>query len=620
MDSDGSSENELLRQTETLSPVGAISVHSDLRDNEISNPDVHFVNPIEPDAAYCVLSSRQDQMFPLLSEREIDRARLFGKEAQWKAGDVMYSMGCPSPGLIVLLSGHVRIVRRDAMGRVHRIFEYHAGQFLGEIAQLFGHPSLGDALVVEDTAAIVVHTDELRRLLVMEAEIGEKIMRALILRRTGLIERGSGPVLIGDSTDARLIELQDLLRRNSYPYTLVDAREDPETMALLQRVSATEADFPIVICPDGTVLRAPDVNQVATRLGWLPDLDPEHVYDVVIVGAGPAGLAAAVYAASEGLSVAIFDSWGPGGQAGTSARIENYLGFPAGISGQALTGRAYVQAQKFGVHISIPTRVNVLCCDRMPLEIKLEDSSHVTSHTMVIASGAAYTKPSIAGLERLAGRGVFFGTSPVEAKLCRGLEVAVVGAGNSAGQGIVYLASQSQHVHVLIRGHGLQEHMSQYLIDRITSLPNVTLHTETQVDSLADDAAGLCGVNCHAPHGPLSLSVRHLFLFTGAEPNTGWLKDCGVKTDAKGFVLTGADARDGFDQATCHSFETSVRGVFAIGDVRFGSVKRVSAAVGEGAAVVAQLHAVMGERQLLAKSAHDAERGTVAPAHADRND
>ena len=599
-------------QTEIFPPDEATPTPPNFMDEEISNSDLDFVNSINSEADFCVLSSLQEQMFPVLSEREMDRARLFGKEAQWKAGQVMYSMGRPSPGLVVMLNGHVRVIRRDALGRVHRIFEYHARQFLGEIAQLFGHPCLGDAIVVADTTALVVQSEDLPRLLIMEAEIGEKVMRALILRRTGLIERGSGPVVIGDSTDARVILLQDLLRRNSYPYSLVDARKDPETEALLERISATEADFPIVVCPDGTVLRAPDVNQVATRLGWLPDLDPAHVYDVLIVGAGPAGLAAAVYAASEGLSVAIFDSWGPGGQAGTSARIENYLGFPAGISGQALTGRALLQAQKFGAHISIPTRVRMLCCDKTPLEVELDNGRRVVSHTVVIASGAAYVKPSISGLERLTGRGVFFGTSPVEAKLCRGLEVAVVGGGNSAGQGIVYLASESQHVHVLIRERDLREHMSQYLIDRITSLPNVTLYTETEVDSLTDDAAGLFEVRCKGAQGPVALRVRHLFLFTGAEPNTRWLKDCGVKTDPKGFVLTGAEARIGYDDGRSHSFETSVRGVFAIGDVRSGSARRVSAAVGEGAAVVGQIHAVLGERQLLSKSAYAARQGPVA--------
>ncbi|MBN3761584.1 FAD-dependent oxidoreductase [Burkholderia sp. Ac-20365] len=583
MDSDRSSQNEAL-----------------------NDPNLSFVNVIESDVAVSVITNRKDQMFPFIPEREIDRTRAFGKEVRWSAGDVMFTMGHPSPGLVVMLKGLVKVTRRDAVGRVHRVFEYRPGQFLGEIAQLFGHPCLGDGLVVEDTTAIVIESADLRRLLVMEAELGEKIMRALILRRVGLIEKGSGPVLIGDSTDARLIALQDLLRRNSYPYSLIDRRDDPETVALLQRISATPSDFPIVICPDGTVLRAPDENRVATALGWLPEFDPAHVYDTVIVGAGPAGLAAAVYAASEGLSVAIFDSWGPGGQAGTSARIENYLGFPAGISGQALTGRAFVQVQKFGVHISIPTRINILRCECTPLEVELENGKRVASHTVVIASGAAYVKPVIEGLERLTGRGVFFGTSPVEAKLCRGLEIVVVGGGNSAGQGVVYLASHAERVHLLIRGHSLAEHMSQYLIDRIARLPNVTLYTDTQVLSLSDDAVGLSEISCRGPGGPLSFSVRHLFLFTGAEPNTRWLKGCGVRTDAKGFVLTGAEARGGYN-AGAHTLETSVDGVFAIGDVRAESIKRVSAAVGEGAAVVAQIHGVLAERRSYATYATNRE-------------
>jgi thioredoxin reductase (NADPH) len=603
MNDDVSSEGASPRSAGTLSWDDVILHSSGPQAEELRDPNYHFANPIEPDAVASVLSSPQEQMFPYLPERDIDRTRVFGKETQWIAGSIMFTMGRPSPGLVVMLKGFVRVIRRDALGRVHRVFEYRAAQFLGEIAQLFGHPCLGDGIVVEDTTAIVIASLDLRRLLVMEAELGEKIMRALILRRVGLIERGSGPVLIGDSTDVRLISLQDLLRRNSYPYSLIDALDDPDTVALLQRISATRADFPIVICPDGTVLREPDENRLATTLGWLPDFDPEHVYDTVIVGAGPAGLAAAVYAASEGLSVAIFDSWGPGGQAGTSARIENYLGFPAGISGQALTGRAFMQAQKFGVHISIPTRINALWCDCTPLEVELENGKREVSHTIVIASGAAYVRPTIAGLERLTGRGVFFGTSPVEAQLCRGLEVVVVGGGNSAGQGVVYLTSYAAHVHLLIRGHSLEEHMSQYLIDRITRLPNVTLYTDTEVVSLTDDASGLSAVECNTPRGPLSFSVRHLFLFTGAEPNTRWLKDCSVKTDAKGFVLTGAGARAGYADGI-RTLETSVNGVFAIGDVRYGSIKRVSAAVGEGAAVVAQLHEVLSECRARARLTH----------------
>jgi len=602
MSSDRSSGSGQSRQNETLPADDATDVRASRLTGEPGQSSPCDTDPMETDAAISVLSSPQQQMFPYLPKREIERTRAFGKEMRWKAGDVMFSMGHPSPGLVVLLEGHVRVIRRDAMGRVHRTFEYHARQFMGEIAQLFGQPCLGDGIVVEDTVAIVIGSTDLRRLLVMEAELGEKIMRALILRRVGLIERGSGAVLIGDSCEERLLSLQDLLRRNSYPYSLIDAREDPDTVTLLQRISATEADFPIVVCPDGTVLRAPDGRELASRLGWLPDFDPAHVYDVVIVGAGPAGLAAAVYAASEGLSVAIFDSWGPGGQAGTSARIENYLGFPAGISGQALTGRAFMQAQKFGVHISIPTRINSLCCDCVPLAVELESGKRVASHTVVIASGATYVRPSIKGLERLTGRGVFFGTSTVEAKLCRGLEVVVVGGGNSAGQGVVYLASHARQVHLVIRGHSLGERMSQYLIDRIGRLPNVTLYTDTEVVCLTEDETGLAEVKCEGTQGPLSFCVQHLFLFTGAEPNTRWLANCGVKTDAKGFVLTGVAAHVGHDDGD-HPFETSVRGVFAVGDVRFGSIKRVSAAVGEGAAVVSQIHGVLAERELRAQDA-----------------
>ncbi|WP_199272366.1 FAD-dependent oxidoreductase [Paraburkholderia acidisoli] len=576
------------------------------------------INTLDAEGAFSPLFSRQQQMFPVLLDVEVDKARAFGSIVRWRAGDAIFTMGRQSPGLIVVLSGLAHVVRRDAVGRVHRVFEYRPGQFMGEIAQLFGHPSLGDGVAVEDTTAIVVGTEDLRSLLVMEAELGEKVMRALLLRRAGLIERGSGPVLIGESTDARLIALQELLRRNSYPYSLIDVLKDADTLALLQRVSATALDCPVVICPDGTVLRAPDGNQLAKCLGWLPDFDPAHVYDVAIVGAGPAGLAAAVYAASEGLSVALFDGWGPGGQAGTSARIENYLGFPAGISGQALTSRAFMQAQKFGVHISIPSRVRRLRCEQTPLAIELEDGRRVASHTVVVASGATYVRPAIAGLDSLTGRGVFFGSSPVEAKLCKGLEVAVVGGGNSAGQGVVYLASHAKHVHLIVRGANLEAHMSQYLVDRIARLANVTLYAATEVIALKDEAAGLAEIDCVGPRGPLAFRVKHLFMFTGAEPNARWLQGCGVTTDDKGFVLTGAAARGaGESQGDAHqTLETSVNGVFAIGDVRFGSIKRVSAAVGEGAAVVAQIHGVLNERQQRAREAHDARPAQATPAAA----
>lgn len=576
--------------------------------NVISQHSAAEIEAIEADAAFSPLSSRLHQMLPSLSAREVERTRAFGSVSKWKAGETLFTMGYPSPGLIVILNGLVRVSRRDAIGRVHRVVDQHAGHFLGEIAQLFGHPCLGDGHAIEDTEGIVIAPADLRNLLVTEAEIGEKIMRALIIRRAALIENGSGPVLVGDTADVRMITLQRLLRRNAYPHTVIDARDDPETVRLLERISASKADFPIMVCPDGTVLRAPDENHVAAQLGWLPEFDADHTYDLVIVGAGPAGLAAAVYAASEGLSVTIFDSRGPGGQASASARIENYLGFPTGVSGQALTGRAFIQAQKFGVHISIPSKAQVLHCECTPIEVELEDHRAIKAHAVVIASGAAYRKPDIEGLERFIGRGVFFGTSPIEAKLCKGLDVVIVGGGNSAGQGVVFLASHAKQVHLLIRAQGLEASMSRYLIDRIARLPNVTLHVQTEITSLSGDDSGLARIDCLKVGDALSFAVKHLFLFTGAVPNTEWLTGCNVTTDEKGFVLTGSRAHRRLDD-TDRTLETSVPGVFAIGDVRSGSTKRVAAGVGEGAAVVSQIHGVLQERRQLALGGAAPTRG-----------
>ena len=558
------------------------------------------------DAPFSPLESRGHQMHPLLSAEEIERMRRFGTVKHWRAGEMMFETGVPGPGMFVLLQGRVRVTRRDGLGHVNVVVEQEPGHFVAEVGQLSGKPALVDGHAIDDVEAILIVPDRLRALLVAEAELGERIMRSLILRRVGLIEKGSGPILVGQSDDGRLVSLQGFLRRNGYPHTVIDACTDPDAIALLERISASKADFPLVICPDGTIMRAPDENQLASQLGWLPEFDPAHIYDVAVVGAGPAGLATAVYAASEGLSVAVFDCRAPGGQAGASSRIENYLGFPTGISGQALAGRAFVQAQKFGAHIAIPTEIKSLHCDCTPIQIELMNGQRVSSHTVVIATGAAYRRPDIVGLEKFEGHGTYYWASPVEAKLCKGSEVVLVGGGNSAGQAVVYLASHSAHVHLLIRGAGLEASMSKYLIDRIAALSNVTLHTRTQIESLEGDGRTLAAVHCKTPDGPLTLEARHLFLFTGADPNTGWLSDCNVNTDAKGFVLTGPAAHGGHAECST-SLETSVPGVFAIGDVRSASTKRVAAAVGEGAAVVSQIHGVLAERQELALKAGAAE-------------
>lgn len=541
------------------------------------------------------LDDRHHQTHPLLTSHEIERMRGFGSVQRYCDGERMLESGMAVPGMFVVLQGHIRLTRRDGLGRVSDVMEQLPGRFVAEIGQLSGSPSLVDGHAVGDVEVILIPPERLRALLVAEADLGERIMRSLILRRVRLIERGTGPILVGPSDDARLVLLQGFLRRNGHPHTVIDTDTDPDAILLLQRLSRSSDDLPFVICPDGTVLRAPDENQLASQLGWLPEFDPAHVYDVAIVGAGPAGLATAVYAASEGLSVAVFDSRAPGGQAGASSRIENYLGFPTGISGQALAGRAFVQAQKFGAHIAIPTQVKALHCDCLPMEIELMNGQRIASHSLVIATGAAYRRPAIPGLDTFEGRGIYYWASPVEAKLCKGAEVALVGGGNSAGQAVVYLASHASHVHLLIRGAGLEASMSRYLIDRIAALPNVTLHRGTSIESMDGESGALSAVHCVTGGHSAVLPVRHLFLFTGADPNTNWLHGCSVKTDLNGFVLTGNEVA-----GAAHSLETSVPGVFAIGDVRSGSTKRVAAAVGEGAAVVAQIHGALASRHALA--------------------
>jgi thioredoxin reductase (NADPH) len=547
-------------------------------------------------APFSVLESRQHQMIIRLTEEEIARIRRFGTQRQYAQGEYLCRIGDLAPGMFVILRGRAQVHLRDGLGRETLGVEQGPGNFFCEVGQLSGKPALADIIVTEDAEGLAINPDNLRALLTAEAELGERIMRALILRRVNLIERGSGPVLLGCPSRPGMLQLQGFLRRNGYPHTVVDTKNDPDAIALLERLSPQRGDFPLVLCPDGSILRAPDVGQLASHLGLIPEFDPTHVYDVVVVGAGPAGLAAVVYAASEGLSVALFDGSAPGGQAGASARIENYLGFPAGISGQALAARAFVQAQKFGAHVAIPVEVKSLHCVEKPMQLELKSGDRVSTKTVVIASGAVYRHPVIENIERYEGAGVFYWASPIEAKLCKNQPVVVVGGGNSAGQAVVFLASHAAHVHLLVRGEGLEASMSRYLIDRIRSLANVTLHTRTQITTLEGDEAGLARVHTMrcGQEDPQSevLPVRNVFLFVGADPNSGWLSTCPVQLDSKGFVLTG-DAVEGGEHRPNYPLESSVPGVFAIGDVRGNSTKRVAAAVGEGAGVVAQVHAFL---------------------------
>ena len=545
------------------------------------------------------LQARRAQMFPVLADEEIARLRRFGAPRRYADGERLFETGKTSPGMFVVLSGVLRITGRDGHGHDLLIAELSAGGFSGEIGQLSGRRALADGVAAGAVEALLVVPEQLRALLVAEAGLGEEIMRALILRRVGLIEMGAGgPVLIGAPSSPDMARLRNFLARNGIPHLVFDPANDPDAQGFIERYAPRPEDMPLVACPDGSVLRNPGENELAKCIGMLDAADADRVhdvadpvYDVAVVGAGPAGLATAVYAASEGLSVLVVDALSFGGQAGASARIENYLGFPTGISGQALAGRAYTQAQKFGARMLIPVEAVRLDCgrpeERDPLALQLADARAVRSRTVVVATGARYRRPDCSDLKTLEGRGVWYWASSIEAKMCAGQEVALVGGGNSAGQAAVYLAGHAAKVWMLVRGPGLAANMSRYLIDRIAAIPNIELRIRTEIVELKGSRES--GVESmrwrHRDSGAEETrAIRNVFLFLGADPATAWLKDCGVAFDDKGFVRTGGGRLP---------LETSVPGVFAIGDVRAGSVKRVGGAIGEGAAVVAQIHAFL---------------------------
>ena len=546
-----------------------------------------------------VLRNRREQMYFPLTDEEIGRLRRFGEVRRFASGDYLVHAGETGLGMFVILSGRVNVSRRDGLGHDLPMITYRPRYFLAEVGQLSGRASFIDARAVGHVEALAVPPEGLRGVVIAEAELGERIMRALILRRVGLIEAGAGgPVLIAPHDHPGLVRLRNFLDRNGIPYRVLDPATEHEADALLACVNPSPADLPLVLCPDGTTLRHPAEHELAERIGLLPRLDDGRLYDVAVVGAGPAGLATSVYAASEGLSVVVLETRAFGGQAGASARIENYLGFPTGISGQALAGRAFNQAQKFGVEVVIPAAVRRLDCSRPgDYALELEDAGPVRARTVVVASGAAYRHPRAPGLDD-ADSGVHYWASPVEGALCAGHDVVLVGGGNSAGQAAVYLSSKAAKVWMLVRGPGLEATMSKYLIDRIKAQPNIELLRHTEVSKLTVDASGVLeaidwrnnqtGEESERP-------IRHLFLFIGADPCTGWLDGCAAAIDDKGFVLTGKAARPHEDSPL--PLMTSLDGVFAIGDVRSGSTKRVAAAVGEGAAVVAQIHGWLAGRQ-----------------------
>jgi thioredoxin reductase (NADPH) len=433
--------------------------------------------------------------------------------------------------------------------------------------------------------------------MIAEAELGERIMRALILRRVAILETGTGgPIILGRAENGDVLRLQGFLRRNGHPHQLLNPENDAPAKALIERFQIDPGQLPIVVCPNGQLLRNPGEDELARCLGLVKPIDPDHLYDVAVVGAGPAGLATAVYAASEGLSVIVLDCRAFGGQAGASARIENYLGFPTGISGMALMARAYNQAQKFGAEMAIPDEATSLAGDNCgPYTLSLQIGERVRARSIVLASGARYRRLGLSNLDEFEASSIHYWASPLEAKLCAKHEVALVGAGNSAGQAVVYLAAHAAKVWMLARGSDLGVTMSRYLVDRIQGLANVEVVTGATVTALEGRDGMLQGLRWQigATGQEVRRAINHLFLFIGAEPNTNWLTGSGIALDAKGFVLTGADAGG----EGCHVLETTRRGVFAIGDVRAKSVKRVAAAVGEGAQVVAALHAYLASAE-----------------------
>ncbi|WP_129792198.1 FAD-dependent oxidoreductase [Sphingosinicella sp. CPCC 101087] len=535
--------------------------------------------------------TRGDQMFPTLEPRAVERLLRFGERRRFSDGAMIVRTGETGHGLAVLLAGAVEI-SQSAAGARSTIVTHRAGDFMGELAQLSGRPSLVDARAIGEVELLVIAPGQLRALLASEAVIGERIMRALILRRMGLLETGGGgPIIVGHAGDAGVLRLVNFLSRNGHPHSRLDPESDSCGRALVERFQVAPEMLPIVVCPNGQLLRNPTEAALGRCIGLARPIDADRIFDVAIVGCGPAGLATAVYAGSEGLSAIVVDCRAFGGQAGASARIENYLGFPTGISGMALMGRAFSQAQKFGVEIAIPDEALQLEGDTGDFLLRLAEEETIRARAVVVATGARYRRPDVRDLEAFEGTTVHYWASPSEAKLCEAEEVVLVGGGNSAGQAVAYLADHAARILLLAR-RPIEETMSAYLVERLSGLSNVEIVTGAEVSALEGSAGELEAIRWRdrGSGAEERRSVSQLFLFIGAEPNTDWLSGCGLELDERGFVRTGGSCTK-----ARLPLETSRRGVFAVGDVRAGSIKRVASAVGDGAQVVAALHTYLAQ-------------------------
>ena len=542
-----------------------------------------------------------DQTFPKLTAEQIARVAVHGRVRRVESGEELVKVGALIPLFFIITSGSIEVVQPDENGET-TVRVIGPGEFTGEVSMLSGRRSLVTLRVGEPGELIEVERDDLIALVQTDAELSEIFVRAFLLRRAELIAQGRGDVvLIGSNHSADTIRLKEFLTRNVHPYSVIDPDRDEGVQDLLDRFKFAIADLPVAICRGTAVLRNPTNRQIADCLGFNEAIDQRHARDVVVVGAGPAGLAAAVYAASEGLDVLVVESNSPGGQAGSSSKIENYLGFPSGISGQELTARAYTQTQKFGAELLIAENATRLDCTRNAYTIEIDKGARVPARAVIIATGAEYRKLPLDNITHFEGAGIYYGATFIESQLCENDEVIVVGGGNSAGQAAVFLAQTARKVYMLIRGNGLAESMSRYLIRRIEESPVIDLRTCTQLTALEGDEH-LERVKWRKDQDPNEThDIRHVFVMTGAEPSTQWLNGC-LTLDARGFIKTGPDlSRDELKAAQWplsrppHLLETSRPGVFAVGDVRAGNIKRVASAVGEGSIAVSFVHQVLAE-------------------------
>ncbi len=544
--------------------------------------------------------SQREKIFPKLTSVQIDRIATRGHVHSMEEGEVLYEQGHRAAPLFVVISGELEVVRPSVPVET-LITTYESGQFTGEVGTLSGRRSLFRVRATKPGKVIELDRQQMLALIQTDTELGEILMRAFILRRVELIAAGVGDiVLIGSAYSASTLRIKGFLMRNGQPYSNMDLERDSEVQNLLDSFQISPGEIPVLICRGQLVLRNPTNQEIADCLGFNESIDQTHVRDLVIIGAGPSGLAAAVYGASEGLDVMVLETSSPGGQAGSSSRIENYLGFPTGISGQDLAGRAYVQAQKFGTDILI-AKATRLICDSKPYIVELESGARIPARTIVIATGAEYRRPPCKNLSRFEGAGVYYGATFVESQLCSGEEVIVVGGGNSAGQAAVFLAETTKRVHMLVRSAGLAESMSRYLIRRIEETATITLWPYTEIVAIeGGDHLEFVRWHNNQTGQTEEHKIRHIFVMTGADPNTSWLDGC-VALD-KGFIKTGQDlSPDNLSAAGWpimrqpYLLETSLPGVFAVGDVRGGSIKRVASAVGEGSIAISFVHKVLQE-------------------------